>query len=297
MGYWGTALYSGDFAMDLRAAVAAVARLPLADDELVAALRGVEPGAAEDAKDPDHTVFWLVLAEQLARRGIFPAEVRERAMAIIDGGADLEVLKSLGAGPGDLRKRQAKLAEIRAALVAAQPRPRKRLSAPQPFVMRAGEVIGYPTSTGSPVNPYFKAKPLIPRWSQDGWAAAVVVECGRAFGYLAWYRLLTVERARPEPWSVEAVWAEPRLALRRPGTCSPTHRARMELETLGEVGVDFDALARLLPEVHKVGGRSAAVSDVSIANSLKVAPLIETRPIARQPRPTVALSAVARPVS
>ena len=35
MGRWGTGLYSGDFAMDLRSTIRAVARLPFSADRLV----------------------------------------------------------------------------------------------------------------------------------------------------------------------------------------------------------------------------------------------------------------------
>jgi hypothetical protein len=136
MGFLGVGLYSSDFAMDLRAAVAAVARLPLTDEELVEVLRSLERSAAERTDDPDHSIFWLVLADQLGRRGVYPLEVRERALAIIESGSDLATLRSLGAGPADLRKRAAKLDEIARALAEAAPRPRKVLTSPQSLAGR-----------------------------------------------------------------------------------------------------------------------------------------------------------------
>ena len=57
MGAWGTGLYSGDFATDLRASVAAVSRLPLDDEALVDALCEAEGAAATNPADEDHTVF------------------------------------------------------------------------------------------------------------------------------------------------------------------------------------------------------------------------------------------------
>ena len=123
MGLWGVSLYGGDFAMDLKSAVAAVARLPLADHEIVEALRSTERAAADHPDDPDHTVFWLVLADQLARRGIYHGEVKERALRIIDQGQDLQQLRSLGAAPGDLRKRQAKWRRSRRSWSHRHPRP------------------------------------------------------------------------------------------------------------------------------------------------------------------------------
>ena len=272
MGFWGAKLYSGDFALDLRSAVAAVARLPLDEAELVAALRAGEAAAADDPKDPDHTTFWLVLADQFARRGVFPAEVRARALAIIGDGSDLANLRALGAGPGDLKARSVQLDAIRQALETPAAKPRKTLKAPQPFVFEPGEVIGFPTSKGRQINPYFKSKALIRGWSQDGWASAVVAQAEHEFGYLAWYRLLVPMEAQPERPTMASAWAEPNWALRRPGTCSRLHRTRMEIETVGHVRLDVDALARLRPEFLSIKGRAAAVSDISIANHMNVAP-------------------------
>src|SRR5689334_3726173 len=96
MGEWGAGLYSGDFAADLRSAVSAVARLPLEPDELVRALIDTEPAAANHAGDPDHTTFWLILADQFARRGIVSKPAHERALAILESGADLAMRQKLG---------------------------------------------------------------------------------------------------------------------------------------------------------------------------------------------------------
>ena len=70
MGVWGTRLYSGDFAMDLRSTIAAVVRLPFEVDRLVEILCETEPDAAENSANEDHTTFWLILADQFAKRAI-----------------------------------------------------------------------------------------------------------------------------------------------------------------------------------------------------------------------------------
>lgn len=36
---------------------------------------------------------------------------------------------------------------------------------------------------------------MAPSWKQDGWSAMVIVDRGRAFDFLAWYRPLTISRA------------------------------------------------------------------------------------------------------
>ena len=68
MGLWGTGLYSSDFAMDLRSTVGAVARLPFDGDRLVEILSETEPTAAGNPDDEQHTTFWLVVADQFAKR-------------------------------------------------------------------------------------------------------------------------------------------------------------------------------------------------------------------------------------
>ena len=83
MGVWGTALYSGDFAMDLRTTISAVARLSFDPDRLVEILCETEPAAAHNPTDEEHTTFWLVLADQFAKRGIVSDRTLEKALEII----------------------------------------------------------------------------------------------------------------------------------------------------------------------------------------------------------------------
>ena len=69
VGAFGPGLYADDFAADLRTTVSTVCRLPLSRPELVATLEALEPAAAMP-EDEDYTTFWLVVADQLHRRGI-----------------------------------------------------------------------------------------------------------------------------------------------------------------------------------------------------------------------------------
>ena len=84
MGVWNPGLYSGDFALDLRSAIRAIARLPEDGDRLLDILCGTEPAAANNPQDEDHTTFWLVAADQFARRGIVSdrADVLSRSSSV-----------------------------------------------------------------------------------------------------------------------------------------------------------------------------------------------------------------------
>ena len=59
MGVWGSGLYSGDFALDLRCTFKALTRLPFDGERLLQLLCDLEPKTANHPDDEDHTTFWL----------------------------------------------------------------------------------------------------------------------------------------------------------------------------------------------------------------------------------------------
>jgi hypothetical protein len=278
MGVFGTGLYSGDFAMDLRSAISAVARLPYDTDKLTDILCESEPTVANNPNDEDHNTFWLVIADQFAKRGIVCDRVRDKALAMIDSGADVTMLEKRGMNPSDLKKRQKMLKEVRERIAApaADGRPRPVLKKPQVLLMELGDVLVYPTFGGRCINPYFASRELdrrgtiTPAWKQDGWAAMVIVDRGRAFDFLAWYRPLTISRATAHKPTLEELHGHVLWRLARPGTCSPLHFKRMEFEKIGTLPIDNEKLRRSFPGMRP--GTSAAISDISIANAISVAP-------------------------
>jgi hypothetical protein len=93
MGQGGCGLYSGDFALDLRSTITALLPLPFSPDRIAECES--EPSAANDAADEDHTTFWLVIADQFAKRGVACERVRDEALAIIDTGQDVATMRIL----------------------------------------------------------------------------------------------------------------------------------------------------------------------------------------------------------
>jgi hypothetical protein len=271
MGAWGTGLYSGDFAQDLKAAVSAVCRLPLAEEELVEAICQSEATAAVDPTDQDHTIFWLVLAEQFEKRGIFSRRVRQTALAIIDDGKDAAAMQALGMKPGDIRRRAAKLAELRARLV-AQPEVsagRKTIKAPQPYVFEQHGVYAYPVSGGNPINPYMPTDRFDrASWHPDGLMLMLVLARGRAFGYLAWYVAVKSAEILPAHPDRTAVGNDVRWTATIYGTCNPTHFRKLELSEVGVFQLDPERIDHFFP--HLAPGTVHAVSDISIANSMEI---------------------------
>jgi len=276
MGVWGTKLYSGDFAMDLRSTIGAVARLPFDGDRLAEIVVRTEPGPSGRPDDSDHTTFWLVLADQFAKRAIACDRVRDKALEIIDSGADLASLKKLGMNDSGLKQRAAMLAELRRRLEAPLPvgKPRPVLKKPQPFLMELGDVFVYPTCHGKNINPYFKSKERekmwingasVP-WTQDGWSAFVIVDRGRAFEFLPWYRTLTLAAAPTGKPTLDELRTRRTWRLNRAGTCTPFRMKRLELEKIGSFRLDPELLRQLRPDMKP--GTSAAISDICICNGL-----------------------------
>jgi hypothetical protein len=269
MGAWGAGLYSGDFAMDLRSTIGAVARLPFNDDRLVEILCQAQTGAANNSDHEEHTVFWLIVADQFAKRAIACARARQKALAIIDGGSDLALHAKLGMSQADLRKRRKTLEELRSRLTIAATdgtRPRPMLKKPQSFLMEVGDCYVYPTSGRQCINSYYPSKDKIPNWSHDGWGAMVVVDRGRAFDFLTWYTPLIISAATREKPGFAALRAIESWVLKGSGTCSAVHFKRLELEKVGALAVDRVKLARAFRSIKP--GTYAAINDISICNAL-----------------------------
>jgi hypothetical protein len=270
MGSWGTRLYSSDFALDLRPLIGAVARLPFAPDRLLEILCESEPAAAERADDPHHSTFWLTVADQFSKRGIDCRTARERALAMIDAGTDLAIMARLGMTEKDLAKRHKMLAELRTKLASpVGEKPRTVLKAPQPLLMQPGEALTYPMSNGHCINPYFPSKERMrPAWRQDSWNACIIIECGHAFDFLAWYRPIVVELAFPQKPVLSDLFGPRTWYRERAGTCSKSHYARMELCPIGTVPLHPDRLAQAFPPRRGDRPASDAANDISIANRL-----------------------------
>jgi hypothetical protein len=279
VGVWATGLYAGDFALDLRSTLGAVAKLPFDIERLVEILSESEQSAASNPDDPDHTTFWLVVADQFAKRGIESDRARQMALQVIDSGHDLKTLEKLGMQGPDLRKRKKVLEEVRQRILTPEPRtkPREVLKAPQPLLMRTGDVLAYPTFGGRCRNPYFvdqnkdRMGSAAAPWQADSWSAMVIVDSGRAFDFLAWYRPLTLTQALSDKPGLAIVLQEELLwCMARPGTSTSSHFKRMGIEKIGEVAIDRARVVKCLGEMRP--GISAAVSDISLANQISVGP-------------------------
>jgi hypothetical protein len=258
MGVWGTGLYSGDFALDLRSMVTSLCRLPLSGDRILEILRDNEP-AADQVQNEDHATFWLVVADQFVKRGIQCAGATETALKIIHERMDSAVMRRLE----------------RRLLEPAVKRDRRTLRKPQEFIMDIGDVFVYPTSRFKPLNPYLKRKEDNYRppfnWAHEGWSAMVIFNRGRSFDYLAWYAILVLDNTYPEKPTLEQLMHHSAWVVTAPGTCSRGQLQRMDTEKIAHVDVDPQASARFYPSMRSC--INATASDISIANHMRARPV------------------------
>jgi hypothetical protein len=206
----------------MRPLITSIARLPLDDSDIARIVRDAFPEAAENPDDEDHTTFWLVLADQMAKKGIDCADTRAMAIGIIDDGSDERMMAELGMEPADLRKRSRQLQTLREAIAGSPAaKPRKTIKKPQELIMQPGDCLVYPTSAGKCLNSYFASPEDQPSWRQDGWGAAIVLQAERTLGYLAWYRLGVTGTGYSKQPGIGTIAKAAILERPEAGTCSP----------------------------------------------------------------------------
>lgn len=140
MGAWGPAIFSDDFACDVRGDYVAQIVLGKTNEEATAL---VMETLLPEENDENYPAFWLALAVTQWKKGRLLPEVQERALALIDSGDDLRRWEE---GPRKTyEKRQEVLRKTREILLSPMP-PAKKL--PVPIWMRSdpwavGDILSY----------------------------------------------------------------------------------------------------------------------------------------------------------
>jgi len=144
MGTWGAGLFSDDTALDVRNSyrdcLADGLEGPSATDKVLAEFR-------DSLDDPDDgPPFWLALAATQRRYGRLEQRVRDRALAIIDNGADLA---RFAENPRLQRTRSQVLKKLRDQLCSPQRPPVKvRPEAQLECDWEPGQIIGFKRDSG-----------------------------------------------------------------------------------------------------------------------------------------------------
>ena len=214
MGTWGTAIFADDTAADVRDAWRAAIIDGLA--AAAATSRVLETFADGVLDDPDESkVFWLALAAAQFESGRLEAAVRDRALAIIDGGGDVARWEEEDAVLA--RQREKVLERLALKLRGPQPK-RKRLRRPPSYgvPVELGDVVFVRNrerglevlfavvrmSVGRGRDPWPEVEPLlwqggdVPSRDQLAGAPALVEE---ALLPMRWTRMTDMERAAARP--------------------------------------------------------------------------------------------------
>ena len=273
MGSWGAGLYSNDTALDLKSTVAAIVKLPFDTEQLINMAMEVFPEEARQETNEDYTTFWLVLADQFHKRGIDCPDLIQRSLDIIDSSSDLQLQESLGMDAKELKKREKNLQKLKSKLCqTVVEKKRNTLKKPQPLIMAKGDLIVFPVSAeGDSINPYFTETEFQEvNWNQSNWGAAVIMDCGHVFEYLAYYCFIGQMRCLEENSKPDLDRLQNSVGWRfaPAGTCSRTHFQRMQIEILANIKLDEQKCQRRFPVIPN--GINAAVNDISISNELHV---------------------------
>jgi hypothetical protein len=234
MGAWGGGLYDSDFGCDLRADIIGFMRAPISDDELLAEIEQAH-GLGHDGEHVDGFDYWLVLADQLERRGIRRQDIFDRAIRIIERGEDVSALAKLDAGAKTLEKRRKVCSELLARLRSPRPEKKRRpLKKPQPLLFEVGDALIWPTDKGTCNSKW-------PAWGipfqADGWGFGVITATGHDYGVFAYYAMRHLMWRRAERPSVSDA-PHCRRSYHYGGSLSLEYLDFVGVEKIGEVGPD-----------------------------------------------------------
>lgn len=160
MGAWGTAVFSDDFACDVR------------DDYIKQLIKGksseeateiIKERMMPESEDNDYPVFWIALALAQWKKGRMLPQVRDMAIALIESGADLVRWES--EAPKLYGKRKAELEKAKQTLLSPMP-PAKKI--PMPEWMKSdpwqkGDILSYKITREDIIDQEFCGKYILLR--------------------------------------------------------------------------------------------------------------------------------------
>lgn len=233
MGVWGSGLYSGDFAQDLKSAATLLLRLPRTPDEILAELVALHPDEADAPTHEDHCTFWLVVADQMEKKGALCERAQQKALEVIRSGADAAMMAELGLSGANLKRRAQLLAGLAAKLEAPTQRTRNTLKKAPPMVFAPGEIILAPARGGQTRNPFMPAAHYPPDWEADGWFVGVILHAERLFDFFPWYGALVSASILKQRPTLESAGDAPLAYVWNIGVCSQGQAQRFQIERLG----------------------------------------------------------------
>ena len=145
MGTWGTAIFSDDFASDLKSEFRDKIAFGKEPEEATQELINEYKDVLDDPEEA--SVFWIALAATQWNLGRLQEDVKQKALQILDSGTDLNRWKD---NPKEYKKRIEVLNKLKEQLLSKQPLAKKL---PIPFIRETklieGNLISYTHSNGN----------------------------------------------------------------------------------------------------------------------------------------------------
>ena len=127
MGAWGTAIFSDDFASDIRSEYFILLSLDKTDDEVFQLIYQYFYSQCDGTEE--EPVFWFAVALYQWNTGRLKENVKKKTIELIDIGADL-LRWDTPDNQKNLKKRKIELEKLKQTMLSTQP-PRKKSSNPQ----------------------------------------------------------------------------------------------------------------------------------------------------------------------
>ena len=266
MGAWGEGLYEDDEACDVRDFISLLSKMP-GDGDSILQLALEQFERDENLDDDGCPTFWMVVADQFAKRGIECDRAMKQALLSINSGADLADLKARGMEPQGLKARKTVHEKLKEKITNPKPSSSRRIpKAPPKMIVEVGEIYTFPTMSGSGFNAWFSS------WDEagfvpNGYGSLIILDVGRVFDWFPWaaYTPLVTNPVR-EPSLNEVLGAKTLfsngLAYFAP---KKSHMTKMGMKLLGKVEVSQESVAEL-KKLSDSSPKDAVMCDWSICS-------------------------------
>ncbi|MBI3711588.1 MAG: hypothetical protein HY253_01290 [Burkholderiales bacterium] len=266
MGVWGEGLYDDDEACDLRDTISLLSKMP-GDGESILRLVLEQFERDDNLSEDGCPAFWMVVADQFAKRGISCERVVQLGLAAIDTGVDILDLEARGMDASGLAGRKKVHSKLKDRI--ANPKPpgsRKVPQSPPKCAVAVGQVYAFPTMNGQGMNAWFSSWEEA-KFRPDGWGSLIILDAGRVFDWFPWaaYTPLVTDPSK-EP-DLDAVMKSKTLFSDGVAFFAPkaSHMKKMGMKLLGCIDVSQSAVNEL-KKLSRQTPKSAVMCDWSICS-------------------------------
>jgi len=266
MGAWGEGIYDDDEALDIRDIIRLLSKMPASGDRILQILLS-EFQRNENLKDDGCPTFWIVVADQFEKKGIYCPKTFELALKAIETGADIEDLRSRGMDTKGLESRLRLTDKLLHRFKSPRPKnPLSKAHKPIPNCVKAGQIYTFPTMHGMGFNAWF------PNWAKakfepDGWGALIIIQVGQVFDWFPYCAYTPLVVCADRKTSFDDVLNSKTLFSNGVAYCLPqrSHLRKMGMEPLGFLEIESEQADKIIKLSDK-SPRRAVICGWSICN-------------------------------